>query len=284
LVEENFKLGLAIEFDIDKQLDALSKKIQKAVESAIEKGSKSAGKKAAPGAGAGVAAAVQSASAASSVSSADFKKGVSKAMSSQLSGFGDDVKRFADAINRLERVLERFKEAGAAGGSKEEKRMASRARSLPAIQERMATQQAKLQTLPADSPEAKKAADSLRKLEQAWSKIKTANLESSRKLEDSQDRLAQAMDKEAAAREEAARKVRASAPEGGVRVSGPKKEVVAEKQQGPSNIRKGANIDATRAGGSQRTAGGGGAGKAAILSDAPRVRDGRVGGPEDKPE
>jgi TP901 family phage tail tape measure protein len=116
-------------------------------------------------------------------------------------------------------------------------------------------------------------------------KVKKKEIDASKKVEKSEDKLAKANEDLAAAREEEARRTRQVAREGGSfilpasKTAKPAATSVAGGQQGPTNIRIGANIDVRRAAGSQRTAGGGAAGggnpKASILGDAPREKTGK---------
>lgn len=129
-----------------------------------------------------------------------------------------------------------------------------------------------------------RALEYLAKIAEDAGKVKQKEVSTSKKLEKAEDRLVKATNEEAAAREAEAARIRKVAREGGSFILPPSKTAkpaaksVAEKQQGPTNIRIGANIDVRRAAGSQRTAGGGGGGanpKAALLGDAPRERTGK---------
>lgn len=305
MVEENFKINIDLQLDQTGFAD-LQKQIERAVKDAFTKATKGIKIKA-PGAEAAPlnTATSRSAREAISVSGDDLGNDIRKAISEELRGFSKATERVEKAVNRLTSSLERGVVSG--GGFNEDRPSINRSsgniqRRLAQNEEVIRSRATRVSNIQRRKPTEKnqEALETERgKLLQALrreQRLKAAGRQTADEVERSQrevvkanQELAKARKAEASASRKAASESRssetipvtprsarnpASAPKSGPR------EQLALKQEGAPNQQTGANIDATRRGGSERTAGGAGTN---VVVDSPRVRDDRVGSVQDRP-
>lgn len=293
MVEESFKLNLNIELD-ESSLARLQKQIERSADQAFANAFKKA-KLPTPGGGGAAGASpatARSAREAISVSGRDLGKSVQEAVSGGLRGFEAAAKRMEAAVERLSRVMERGGAATAdAGPSRRQRQIEDvfQARIGRVAQLRGRQRAAR----GAGSPEGEREAERLEveiakekkkalRTAQRRQRLQTQAARSSERSAKSEEDLAKATENLAAARQREASRAARGAGDPGTRPAPRGREQVATRQVGASNQQTGANIDATRRGGSQRTAGS--VGGAGIVADAPRVRDNRVGTVQDRPQ
>ncbi|MBD3260378.1 MAG: hypothetical protein GF334_01650, partial [Candidatus Altiarchaeales archaeon] len=296
MVEESFKLNLNIELD-ESGLAGLQKQIERSVNKAFSDAFRKV-KLPTPGATGGGAgptpATARSAREAISVSGQDLGKSVQQALRGELRGFEAAAKRMEQAVDRLARVMGGGRGGGAASGGPSRRQQqveeVFRARVGRISEMRGRQRTAREAGTPAGEREAerleveiarekKKAfrtAQRRQRLQEQSAKAAERTAKSEEDLARSTEKLAAARRREAAATESRGRQ--GAGPSGPAPTRG--REQVASRQVGASNQQTGANIDVTRRSGSQRTAGSTGE----IVTDAPRIRDNRVGTVQDRPQ
>ena len=284
MVEENFKIGIDLELSQD-SLDTITRKVKKQIADAIKQGS--SGVTGSPIAG-GVST-IRSAREASRVTAGEIAQAVTKALASETSSFARASQDVVRAINQLTEALRRG--GGGGGGAGKSATASTEAKTEKVSQAEIKLIAQRINVLKKLEIAEGKSVILTNKIEKELQELSEAITRSQKarqlemtaaiKVEQEEQRLAKATGDLAAAREDQARKTRQSTSAGGIAISVPKKagpqHLVSDTQQGPTNIRIGANIDVSRAAGSQREAGSGGGGisKGALLGSAPRVDTGR---------
>lgn len=294
MIEENFKIGVEVEIKQD-SLDSAARQVKQRFEKALKEVAGSVSRMSPVPGG---PATVRSMRETIKIDSKDFAAEVRKAIATETTSFTRASQEVVKAVNQLTSALARGGKPGvkaapaggslgtgeAAGGE------AGRKEALALIGRRVRTLRG---LVDAEGATAETTKEIQRLLEKAKrivlqeQKLKRQDFSNNRKLDKAEGDLISATQKLAAAREEQARQTKQAASRaGGTFVLGASKPIkgsVADQQQGPTNVRIGANIDTRRAAGSQRTAGGG-AGKAALLGDAPQQKTGRQAytSPEEK--
>lgn len=285
MVEEEFKIGLSIELEQD-SLDAISRQVQKQINQSLGKAFRgAAGRGRAPAA----TPTVRSAAQASQVDASQISKAIRDAIATETSAFTRASEQVVKAVNELSAIMKGARPSAPAAPT-----TGRRARQLERNETVIRGAGRRIRGIREEADERGLTDELRKKLEREQKRIfrsirrgqriRQDSIRDSSKFEKAEADLARATQELAAARRKAAQQTSrgAAGPTGGAGVSGarpqpgapPRRILEAERQQGPTNVRLGANIDTRRAAGSERTAGGGTGQKAALLGDAPKEKTG----------